>query len=102
MRLRLKDYQVETLEKLGAYCDAVRQAALSGEARPERAAYTELTGRDYFSPPGFEGVPYVCLRLPTGGGKTLLAAHAAGAVGRRLLGIDRPACLWITPTTVIR
>ncbi len=47
-------------------------------------------------------MPYVCLRLPTGGGKTLLAAHASGTIGDTLLGTDRPACLWITPSTTIR
>ena len=50
----------------------------------------------------FPSVPYVCLRLPTGGGKTLLAAVAIGEIGRALLGTDRPVCLWITPSTTIR
>ena len=71
-------------------------------ARPEREAFEGLTGRGYYPAPGFEGVPYVCLRLPTGGGKTLLAAHALGEIGRTLLGADRPACLWISPNTTIR
>ena len=44
----------------------------------------------------------MCLRLPTGGGKTLLAAHAIGTIGDKLLGTDRPACLWVTPSTTIR
>lgn len=102
MRLALKDYQRETLAKLAEYCDAVRMHAARDTARPERDAYEAMTGRQYFSTPGFEGVPYVCLRLPTGGGKTLLAAHAVGTIGRGLIGTDRPACLWITPSTTIR
>ncbi len=40
--------------------------------------------------------------MPTGGGKTLLAAHALGTIGDKLLGTDRPACLWVTPSTTIR
>ncbi len=28
------------------------------------------------------GVPNVCIRLPTGGGKTLLAAHSISIAGR--------------------
>ena len=103
MRLELKDYQKETIAKLGDYCQAVRLATLSGVRRPEREAFEAVTQRsDYFSPPGFEGVPYICLRLPTGGGKTLLAAHAVGAVARRLLGTDAPVCIWICPSTTIR
>jgi type III restriction enzyme len=102
MRLYPKEYQRTTLDKLGEYCDAVRREILRGSRRPERDAFEQVAGRNYFSPPGFDGIPYVCLRLPTGGGKTLLAAHAVGTVGRHLLGTDRPVCLWITPTTTIR
>ncbi len=102
MRLGLKDYQRETLARLAEYCDAVRTHSARDTARPDRDAFEALTGRNYYSAPGFEGVPYVCLRLPTGGGKTLLAAHAIGTIGRGLIGTDRPACLWITPNTTIR
>ena len=61
-----------------------------------------IVERDYYTPPGFGGVPCVCMRIPTGGGKTLLAAHAVGTIGDKLLGTDRPVCLWITPSTTIR
>jgi type III restriction enzyme len=100
MRLSLKEYQKETLGKLAEYCAAVRAAGNS--RRPDREAFEQIAGRDYFSPPGFDGIPYICLRLPTGGGKTLLAAHAVGTVARTLLGTDAPVCLWICPSTVIR
>ena len=102
MHLGLKDYQKETVAKLGDYCDAVRAAEVLGARRPERDAFDVVASRDYFAPPHFDGVPYVCLRLPTGGGKTLLAAHAVGTVARRLLGTDAPACVWICPSTTIR
>ena len=81
----LKDYQRESLGLLKDYAVAVRAAAMRGDGRPEHDAFTEITGRDYLTTPGFAGVPYVCLRIPTGGGKTLLAAHAVGAIGRGLL-----------------
>src|SRR5206468_10766972 len=100
MRLGLKDYQKETVQKLGEYCNAVRSAGAA--RRRERDAFEAITARNYFAPPGFDGVPYVCLRLPTGGGKTLLAAHAVGTVARQLLGSDSPVCLWICPSTTIR
>lgn len=102
MRLALKDYQRETMTRLSEYCDAVRLQSELGVTRSERDAFERVTGRSYFSSPGFDGVPYVCIRLPTGGGKTLLAAHAIGTIGRGLLGTDRPVCLWITPNTTIR
>lgn len=98
----LKDYQRETLRVLGEYCQAVRGHAARGALRPQREAFDALTGRAYYSPPGFDRTPYVCLRLPTGGGKTLLAAHAMGEIGRTLLETDNVVCLWITPSTTIR
>lgn len=101
-RLALKQYQTESLSILRNYAAAVREKSLLGVHRPEHDAFAEFTERDYLSTPGFGGVPYVCLRIPTGGGKTLLGAHAVGVVGRSLLATDRPAVLWITPSTTIR
>jgi len=100
--LPLKDYQKETLKVLREYAAACRRAIEAGRPRPERDAFEEVTGgRDYYRAPQFDGVPYVCLRVPTGGGKTLLAAHAIGVVGRELLRTDTPTCLWVVPTTTI-
>jgi len=98
----LKDYQQESIDELARYCAQVRGYQARGADHPQRDAFEKVTERGYFSPPGFERTPYVCLRLPTGGGKTLLAAHALGTIGDKLLGTDRPACLWITPNTTIR
>jgi type III restriction enzyme len=45
----------------------------------------------------------VCLRIPTGGGKTLLAAHAAGVAAREWPGPHaRPFVLWLVPSDPIR
>ena len=63
--LPLKDYQKETLNRLAEYCAAARDRYDRGVNRFERDAYEEVTGRGYFAPPGFENVPYICLRLPT-------------------------------------
>ena len=102
MRLPLKQYQQEAVNVLVQYCTGIRQCLARENPRPERLAYEAITERDYYTPPGFDGVPYVCIRIPTGGGKTLMAAHAVGAIGDKLLRTDRPVCLWITPSTTIR
>jgi type III restriction enzyme len=47
-------------------------------------------------------MPYVCLRVPTGGGKTIMAAHAVGLAGREYLRTERVICLWLVPSNVIR
>jgi type III restriction enzyme len=100
----LKDYQRECLGRLEAYCREVRAEAARGSGRPERDAFEAVTGRRdaYLVADAFAGVPYVCLRVPTGGGKTLLGAHAVGTLSRHLGLEDQPLVFWVTPTTVIR
>jgi type III restriction enzyme len=50
----------------------------------------------------FGETPAVCLRIPTGGGKTLLAAHCIAVAGSTLLDSDAPVTLWLTPSDTIR
>ena len=58
----------------------------------------ELVYRDY----GFEQVPYVCLRIPTGGGKTVLGSYAIDVAARHYLNTQAPITLWLVPTKTIR
>ena len=51
---------------------------------------------------GLQTVPYVCLRLPTGGGKTLLSAHTAKIAADAYLEREFPIVLWLVPTNTIR
>ena len=46
-------------------------------------------------------MPYVCLRVPTGGGKTLLACHAAGIAKNDLLLAEQAVVLWLVPSQTI-
>ncbi len=70
------------------------------QALIERAFIQEKSApyRHYSS---FEQVPYVCLRLPTGGGKTVLASYAV-TVFKQAFGVDCPVVLWLVPTNTIR
>jgi type III restriction enzyme len=100
----LKDYQVRVLDALS---DFFRQCSRDG--RPEGAfQIAQLRqGREpvpYFPiyaaglPPA---MPYVCVRVPTGGGKTLLACHAAGLSMTELLHADRALVLWLVHSNTI-
>jgi len=100
--LELKEYQRESLDAIGRFCDAVRGAVGAKALRPVHDAYYAETGRDFIEVPQLPNVPYVCLRVPTGGGKTLIAAHAVGRIAKRLGRHERPLCLWVTPSTTIR
>ncbi len=46
-------------------------------------------------------IPNICLKVPTGGGKTLLAACALGRVSRDYFKSSRGLVLWIVPSTTI-
>src|SRR5262249_3838140 len=48
-----------------------------------------------------EAVPAVCFKVPTGGGKTLLAAKAIDAICSLYRGANTGLVLWIVPTTQI-
>jgi len=93
--LALKHYQAQALDALERY---LRGAAALGAT----AAFTDQTGYGYHAEP-FGEMPCVCLRIPTGGGKTLLAAHAVGRLAREWPGRHpKPLALWLVPSDTIR
>lgn len=47
-------------------------------------------------------VPVVCLRIPTGGGKTLIGGHAIARFKRSLLPAGTSLTLWLVPSDPIR
>ena len=99
---QLKSYQERTLEALDCYFG---HCGSSGS--PKKAfvdAFYELNqqGKNYNTITGFpEDMPYVCLRLPTGGGKTLLGGFAIGLANQRLLHSDHSVVLWLVPSRAI-
>ena len=47
-------------------------------------------------------MPYFCLRVPTGGGKTWPAAKSVALVNTHLLRCDHSVVLWLVPSKPIR
>ncbi|MBN1460004.1 MAG: DEAD/DEAH box helicase family protein [Armatimonadetes bacterium] len=93
--LELRGYQQRTLEELDSYLALVQHHGA-------KAAFYLKTDRQYREVVQLPGLPYVCLRVPTGGGKTLMACHALGIAARGLLQADRAVCLWLVPSNTIR
>lgn len=93
--LELRDYQERSLEALENYLAAVSQHGA-------QTAFVLATNRPYIPVASLPALPYVCLRVPTGGGKTLMAAHAVGIAARAYLQADRAVCLWLVPSNAIR
>jgi type III restriction enzyme len=100
--VELKDYQRRALDALRTFLDA---AAI----RPHADAYAAACavgepgayGATYRPLAGLPEVPYCCLRLPTGGGKTLLAAHAIGIARDTYLARRYPVVLWLVTSSAI-
>ncbi|MAZ18982.1 MAG: restriction endonuclease subunit R [Ahrensia sp.] len=92
----LKKYQIKTLASLRAFL------AKAVELNDADTAFYALTKRPFVGPPGLPGLPYVCLRVPTGGGKTILAAHSVAVAADTLLRCENPTVLWLVPSQAIR
>ena len=105
--MELKQYQLETLDVLRRFFEEARVAGPKNayETITRTPECAERLGRyrgDYAALADLPDVPYVCLRLPTGGGKTVLGAHAVRVARDAWIEKDWPLVLWLTPTTTIR
>ena len=121
--MELKDYQHRTVDAFGEWCkalDAAREGAAKAVSALEdakvpvpdqvrnfpRAAWEQLTQAGGVAESAGEHIdrtddagrpiPHACFKIPTGGGKTLLAAAAIERLGRQT-GL----VLWIVPTRAI-
>ncbi len=91
-----KIYQSQVLESVEAYfkaCHELPSASIAFTATTERLwgrgnTYNPLSG---FPP----DMPYFCLRVPTGGGKTWLAAKSVSLVNTHLLRCVQSVILWL-------
>ncbi len=99
MALTPKDYQRRALLRLEQYFQAAR---LYGPAEAFATSVDERLSTDYKPMPDLPAVPYVCLRIPTGGGKTVMGAHIIQSAGRAYLEREFPLVLWMVPTTQIK
>jgi type III restriction enzyme len=102
--MELKRYQNRALEALRTFLSAAK-------VKPPAQAYAEtIAGADlgnyarggYTPVEGLEGTPYCCLRLPTGGGKTLLAAHAIKVAADAYMDRAFVPVIWLVPSNAIQ
>ena len=105
--MKLKEYQSETLAVLRRFFEEARVAGPKNayEAITRAPEQAERLGRyagAYTPLVRLPEVPYVCLRLPTGGGKTILAAHAVAVARGAWIEKEYPLVLWLVPSNTIR
>ncbi len=105
--MQLKQYQTDTLNTLRRFFEQARLAGPKAAyetitTEPEQAARIGRYAGSYVPLAKLPGVPYACLRLPTGGGKTLLAAHSIAIARDTWVEKDYPLVVWLVPTDKIR
>lgn len=114
--MKLKIYQDKVLKALKDYLSALADAKKEfeeiAELKPHLAkhinfpieAWEKSTGRTIYSSKtnGLEEpMPDIYLKVPTGGGKTLLACHAIDSIQKTYLNKQTGLVLWVVPTTQI-
>jgi type III restriction enzyme len=90
----LKIFQRRVLTRLRRFCD---QLADGADLTTAFSADHSL----HYRPAPLIAAPCVCLAIPTGGGKTLLAAAAAGIIAGHALRCVPTMVVWLVPSTAI-
>jgi len=94
--MELKRYQKKAIEQLENFLQELRKHG------PKRA-FMYVTEKPYQSD-SFGEVPFVCVKIPTGGGKTLVGCQAVEKIMSIALQdkLDRGIVLWFTPSEAIK
>ncbi|MDR0552157.1 MAG: DEAD/DEAH box helicase family protein [Spirochaetaceae bacterium] len=105
--MQLKSYQQNTLNVIRAFFETCagaspRDAYYSIVAKPEVAERLGKIHRGYTQVPELANTPKICLKVPTGGGKTILAAHSIKIAAETGISKENPVVLWFVPTETIR
>ncbi|WP_420546828.1 DEAD/DEAH box helicase [Curvivirga sp.] len=103
----LKEYQKATLTSLQKYLELCRlygaqQAYEEVVSEPAQKLRLGRYVSKYKVLNSNPDTPYVCLRLPTGAGKTILATRSIGIAQDAWLEQDYPTVLWLVPSNPIR
>lgn len=102
--MELKKYQLQVIKDLDRFLE------LLIEKQNIRKAYNALwnekginVGIDGMPPynPELAGVPQVCFKVPTGGGKTFLAANSLKPIFASMPHIHPKAVVWLVPSDAI-
>jgi len=111
--MELKEYQKKTLEQVKHYLGSLAEFKAKNEKAIEidrelsinfpLKAWEKVIGTTYYSKKNGLGeeLPAFYLKIPTGGGKTILACHTIDLINRIYLKKQTEIVLWIVPTTQI-
>ena len=94
--MELKKYQKKSIEILA---DFLKEAKDFGS----KHAFISVTGNPY-NEQFFGDIPFVCVKIPTGGGKTLVGCHIIREIMQTALQykFDHGVVMWFVPSEAIK
>ncbi|MFH1694548.1 MAG: DEAD/DEAH box helicase family protein [Patescibacteria group bacterium] len=94
--MKLKKYQENAIATIENFLNEVQRFG-------PKHAFISTTGEKY-EDSVFGDVPFVCVKIPTGGGKTLIASHVLEKIMSIILQekMDKGIVLWFTPSDAIK
>lgn len=96
INMQLKKYQKNTLEILERFLKELKKVGL-------KYAFMGIAEKPYQAE-AFGEIPFVCVKIPTGGGKTLVGCHSVEKIMSYFLQykLDRGIVVWFTPSEAIK
>lgn len=94
--MQLKTYQKQALETLEQYLEEIKKIGT-------RYAFMGITENPY-NADLFQDTPFLCIKIPTGGGKTLVGCHAIVSIIQKVLEhkMERGIVMWFAPSEAIK
>ncbi len=95
--MELKQYQKTTIEELKLYLEETNKFS-------PKHAFISLKDKPYKDEFFGEDVPFVCIKIPTGGGKTLVGCHAITEIMGSFLKekMEKGIVMWFVPSEAIK
>lgn len=94
--MELKKYQQSALDTLKSYLQELEKVG-------PKYAFMGVTDQPY-NADYFNDTPFVCIKIPTGGGKTLVGCHATSEIMSSVLKhkMERGIVMWFVPSEAIK
>lgn len=95
--MELKKYQQKTLDRIKLYLSEIEKFG-------PKHAFISVTGEAYKEEFFGPVIPFVCIKIPTGGGKTLVGCHAVNEILNSFLKekMGHGIVLWFVPSEAIK
>jgi len=95
--MELKKYQQKAIDKVNRYLSEI-------EKYGPKHAFISITEKPYKEEFFGEKVPFICIKIPTGGGKTLVGCHSVTNIMDLFLQekMDKGIVMWFVPSEAIK